>query len=115
MKKQGLETFKGTDVQPDFEVMSRRPGLGSGFFDQFLYDCDLINVPGGDLAKFPRYFDKMMEQIDPRKLKDHKARRILRATLDEVNRCSSTSVPYADYLIEQEKLFKSRQKSRDIL
>lgn len=53
--------------QPEFIVMSRKPGIAADWFDKFSGDV----YPGdkcfarGVLCKPPRYFDKLLEKLDP--------------------------------------------------
>lgn len=55
--------------KPEFVTMSRRPGIASGYFDEFkndLYPHDEIIPDVGRPASLPpRYFDKLLEKVDP--------------------------------------------------
>lgn len=53
----------------EFITMSRNPGIASGYFDEFkndVYPHDEI-IPGPDRPASlpPRYFDKLLEKVDP--------------------------------------------------
>lgn len=56
-------------LQPEYVTMSRRPGIGKAWFDQFKGDLknDTVPVPGrGVLNKMPRYYDQLLEEVDPK-------------------------------------------------
>jgi len=64
--------------QPEFAVMSLKPGIGSGWFEKFssdVYPSDFIVLKGRKRPP-PRYYD---EQIDPDQLKWIKAQRLTKA------------------------------------
>lgn len=64
-------------LEPEFSVMSRRPGIASEWFKQFkddVYPHDHV-ISRGHPAKPPRYYDKLLEQIDPYLLATIKADR----------------------------------------
>lgn len=55
--------------KPEFVTMSRNPGIASLYFDEYkndLYPHDEI-IPGPDRPPSlpPRYFDKLLEKVDP--------------------------------------------------
>lgn len=71
-------TFDGEikEVTPEFVTMSRRPGIGHGWFEKYIEDVfpsDEVPVPGrGVLRKAPRYYEKQLEAKDPKMLEDIK-------------------------------------------
>lgn len=71
---------------PEFVVMSRRPGIAANFFDKWKDDifprdqCFARGVP----CKPPRYFDKLLEKINPDELAQIKALRKIFAEANEV-------------------------------
>lgn len=61
--------------------MSRRPGIGENYFREHfksLIDTDRIYFPINNSLSFSsfRYFDKLIEKVDPDKLLELKAQRI---------------------------------------
>lgn len=53
---------------PEFVRMSRRPGIGSDFFDRYrddIYNTDSCWTPSGFRAKVPRYYDKLCDASFP--------------------------------------------------
>lgn len=65
------------DRKPEYTSMSRRPGIGSTWFDQFksdVYPSDFI-VLNGRKMRTPKYYDKLLDQLDPVELdyiKEHR-------------------------------------------
>lgn len=61
-----LETGEITQRLPEFSLMSRRPGLGKGWIEQYktdVYPHDKV-VMNGKLSKPPRFYDKFLEEAD---------------------------------------------------
>lgn len=51
--------------EPEFALMSRRPGIGSGWFDKYhsdVYPRDLFMIRDGQAMRPPRYFDLLYER-----------------------------------------------------
>lgn len=54
--------------KPEYITMSRRPGIASGHFEEFMtdiYPSDEIIIPGRPPSLPPKYFDKLLEKVDP--------------------------------------------------
>ncbi|QCQ84796.1 replication initiator protein [Blackfly microvirus SF02] len=54
------------NVEPEFALMSRRPGIGATWIDKFgkeVYDSDKIIIKGRE-APSTRYYDTRLEQLD---------------------------------------------------
>lgn len=55
--------------KPEFVTMSRRPGIGAGFFDEFKTDIyphdEVIPGIGRPPSLPPKYFDRLLERVDP--------------------------------------------------
>lgn len=73
--QQAKEHYKNVDAEtgeiseklPEFTVMSRRPGIASGWFDKFARDVfpdDFVTLEGKKY-KTPRYYDKLLARITP--------------------------------------------------
>lgn len=74
---------RGTNywIQPEFNAMSRRPGVGKEWWDEFnpdIYTDDLVVLNNGSKSKPPRYYDKLLELMDPAAMAVIKLRRELR-------------------------------------
>lgn len=77
------ETGEIYSLRPEFNLMSRRPGIGSSFYDKFhseMYPSDTVIV-NGRTAKPPRYYDKKFEKYDPESFDLVKIQRELDAEL----------------------------------
>lgn len=55
--------------KPEFVTMSRRPGIAAGYFDEFKDDVyphdEVVPDIGRPASLPPRYFDKLLEKVDP--------------------------------------------------
>lgn len=83
----------------EFTLMSRRPGIGYKYFEEHydsLVDTDLIYAHIGDKYKVSsnRYFDKLIERVDPSKLLELKSQRISKSNAaiasELLSRCLSS-------------------------
>lgn len=66
---------------PEFSVMSRRPGIGAGWFAKYgehAYEFDSV-IMNGKEVKPPRYYEDRLEAIDTAKLARVKKLRVRRA------------------------------------
>lgn len=72
-------------LKPEYTQMSRRPGIGKTWWDQFKGDTfkDFVTVRGIKM-KPPKYYDKLLEKHDPDKLQSIKEKRIL-AAIDNIS------------------------------
>ncbi len=74
-----INTITGeiTQLQTEYMTMSRRPGIGKSWYDQ--YKDDLFPrdecIINGRIMKPPRYYAKLYEQEDPRQHEQMKQRR----------------------------------------
>lgn len=60
-------TGEVTWLTPEFALMSRRPGLGKGWFDRYqedVYPDDFVVVGGRKRGPPPRFYDKKLEAVD---------------------------------------------------
>lgn len=71
-------------LMPEFNLMSRKPGIGREWWDNFHHDVtthDAVIQKGGIKAKPPRYYDKLLEVMDPALWESLKAAREARGKL----------------------------------
>jgi hypothetical protein len=68
-------------LQPEFNAMSRRPGIARAWWDQFKDDVHTTDtvVHKGKKLKPPRYYDKLLELADPIQMAVIKLQRETRA------------------------------------
>lgn len=65
------EFYKEHNIEAPFSLMSRKPGIGRGYYDVHLdnlYDYDYINVAtsqGGVKFRPPKYFNRLLESDNP--------------------------------------------------
>lgn len=100
-----LGTGEEYQLQPEFSVSSRRPGIGTGHFDRYrtdIYPDDFV-VLNGCKSRTPRFYDKLLDRVDPALLEKVKAKR-----LDFAKSRAENSTP--DRLAVREKVLKAKLK-----
>lgn len=108
---------------PEFSFMSRRPGIGYNYFKNHcssLMDTDRIyaDINGTYLTNSCRYFDKLIERIDPDKLQELKQARIrygIYNVADELLKRNLSSMESYLLEIEREKSEKFNKLRRRII
>lgn len=98
-------------LMPEFNQMSRRPAIAQTWWEQFHQDVttdDVIVRKNGGKMKPPRYYDKLLEVMDPALLALNKFKRELRA-----NNLLEDNTPerlHAKEIVQEAKLrLKKRQ------
>lgn len=79
-----VDKCTGEVLAPEFVVMSRRPGIGSVWFDKFgrdVYPHDNVIV-NGHRKRPPRFYDGLLAKGDPDLLESLKAERVRRSKKD---------------------------------
>lgn len=73
--------------EPEFFLMSRRPGLGHGWAAQFLHEWyrNDYAVVNGHKVKPPKYYDSIVEKFTPELMRKVKADRKAARTQDEID------------------------------
>lgn len=68
-------------LPPEFGLMSRNPGIGATWFEKYHNDVTVKDevTLHGRIARPPRYYDKLLEKIDPAQLGLAKMNREIRA------------------------------------
>ena len=58
--------FYETQLEPEYADMSRRPGIGKGWYEKFKSDCYPSNflIQDGHKTPIPKYYDKLLELED---------------------------------------------------
>ncbi len=75
------DTGECFQVEPEYATMSRRPGIGSGWFEKFgseVYPSDEVIV-GGRRCKPPRFYDSLYEVESPADYEAVKRKRMVAA------------------------------------
>ena len=74
-------TDRIVSVEPEFTRMSRKPGIGKGWFD--VYGSEVKNhdsvIVDSYQKKPPRFYDNIIKEEDPERYEEIKAQRIARA------------------------------------
>ncbi len=76
-----MESGELHSIRPEYNCMSRRPGIGKGFVDTYMsdiYPADHV-VINGKACKPPRYYDKQAEIVDPMMFEEIRIKRELEA------------------------------------
>ena len=61
------ESGELVDLKPEFVTMSRRPGIGNEWFKKYkndVYPKDFTTIRGKRM-KPPKYYDRLLEELDP--------------------------------------------------
>ena len=71
------ETGEITEVEPEFCLMSRNPGIGATWLKKFKSDTDkdFITI-NGTVMSLPKYYDMLLEREDPKAMMRRKGKRI---------------------------------------
>lgn len=107
------EFYDYYNIDPEFLVMSRRPGIGRNFFDKKLFENDYITYATqrkGIKFKPPRYFKKLLELEDPDLLEEVNARNKLKADLFKAAKLSEGSYSYLEALAIEERNYQKSHK-----
>lgn len=117
VKKQKGESSAVYDyynICPEYIDMSRRPGIGKGYFeDRYsdVYNRDAIVMRGGVLMRPPRYFDNLMDNIDEDLMSDIKLkRRDIAESLQKI-KDDYTTADYQEQLLHAERNKLSQTKT----
>ena len=71
-------TGEVVELEPEYATMSNRPGIGRKWIEKYLYDVyphDHV-ISRGFPAKPPRYYDQVLEELDPAMAEEVYARRV---------------------------------------
>lgn len=104
------ETGEIHQIQPEFALMSRRPGIGSDWYDEYTKDTDkdFITI-NGQKCKIPRYYDNKRQKFDEEFYENIKHNRREKAGLQKADNTLSR-------LKDKEKVKKAQltQLKRDL-
>lgn len=109
------EVYEKFSLEPPFNLMSRRPGIGGQYYEDHpdYSDYQYISVSsetGGRKFTAPRYFDRRLERDNPEKLAELKTVREEIAKNSQRIKVSHTTLRPEDYLEVEEKIKKSSIK-----
>lgn len=75
------------ELQPEYATMSLKPAIGKTWFDEFkddLYPSDFV-THNGKKHRIPKYYDKLLGELDQEQLRTLKARRLEKARKHHAN------------------------------
>lgn len=120
-KNKPNEFYYDHHIQPEFVLMSRRPGIGRGFYEQNrdrLYQFDSVYLSGEKGSKEirpPKYFDRLMENDDPDTIENLKALRKVIADEQYLITAGNSDLSYLEqckvkelYAINRTKILNKR-------
>lgn len=100
------EFYDYYNLEPEFVVMSRCPGIGRDFYDKSLFDSDFITFASarkGLRFKPSRYYKKLLEFEDPDRAAAVRQRNLQKAKLFKEAKLSSCSYSYLEMLSIEER------------
>lgn len=117
-KQKGDEAHFYTDfnIQPEFTLMSRKPGIGRQYYDDHpdIYDYDFINLKTekkGLKFKPPRYYDNLFDVENPERMSEIKEIRQKMAQSAQKMRLERTSLSVEEMNEVSERVKASQIKS----
>lgn len=82
--KKAEKHYKGR--RPEYITMSRRPGIGKGWFEKFssdVYPDDKVVIRNGIKVKPPKYYDNLFNELNEKEFKDIKLKRRAQAKVNK--------------------------------
>lgn len=110
------EAYEKVGLLPEFVVMSRRPGIGRDYYQDFKdefyqFDQIIIKSPdGGRKAKPPKYFDQLLEKDNPELYERIKQMRKECAEYAKEIKLKATQLGYEELLQVEEDILSRKVK-----
>lgn len=111
------DIYKKLLIEPEFCLMSRKPGIGKQYFDdnyKHIFETNRIvisNLTGSRKVAPPRYYKKALENLDENLYNEVKSHNKEIAEISKKIKLSKTSLSYLDYLEVEENELKQKIKS----
>lgn len=110
------DLFELMNMQPEFNAMSRHPGIGRQYYDDHpeLFDSEYIHLAtekGGIKFKPPRYFVRIKDQEDHKFIKKRKGKGIELSKATKLAKMEDSSLCYLDLLQVEKEVKESQIKS----
>lgn len=107
--------YKMHNIEPEFSLMSRKPGIGRQYYDDHpdAMDFEYINIStpkGGRKFTPPKYFDRLYEVDDPDEAAERKERRKKFAEDLTAMKLAETNLSLMEYLEVEEDQLKDKFK-----
>lgn len=115
LKGKEAEFYEKHNIQPEFCLMSRRPGIARQYYDEHpdLFDYEYINVAtekGGKKFKPPKYFDRLFDIDQPEKSAALKELRKKLAIEQQAAKLENTSLSSDELLVVEEQHLEGKLK-----
>lgn len=106
------EYYKENGIEPEFVRMSRRPGIGSKWFEKYSKDVTTfdIQVVDGKETVPPKFYDKLLEKTDPELYQKNKSKRKAFRLNNRVKTIKSTKS-----ILWNQKRLKNQNKIKEII
>lgn len=120
MKKQKGETadiYQRYNFEPEFSLMSRKPGLGRQYWDDkqssmFDTDCIFISTPDGSKKFYPsRYYKKLFAAYDEEAYLDYQYRKECANQDIQRIKLTNTSADYLAMLKSEERMKRAKMQA----
>lgn len=120
MKKangQDKDFFELHNMEPEFVLMSRKPGIARNYFDEHKDDIYLTDEiifstsKGGKSSRPPRYFDQLFELERPDVFENIKEKRSAVAEALRASKMANTDLSYPELLEVEEHALQERTKA----
>ncbi len=103
-------------LQPEFTLMSRRPGIGRQWYDDHpdCYEYDFINLStpdGGKKVRPPKYFDRLFDLDNHEEMLTLKEKRQKFAEEQKKSMLDGSTLTYLEMLEVKERNFRNRIKT----
>lgn len=116
-KSVSQELYERNNLVPEFVTMSRRPGIGYGYFElnkDQIYDFDeiiLSTSSGGKIVKPPKYYDSKYELCDPVAMEEIKNKRKEYQESNRLLKMCHTDKEYLDQLQTEAYIMHNKIKA----
>lgn len=102
-KLNSMDAYKIEEREPEFSLMSRKPGIGKEYLDLHPECLDMKSIPistteGGLEIRIPKYYIDQLEKTDPERALEIREKRKKYANDQNILKLSKTDLDYQEYL-----------------